>query len=205
MQSRCMEEADAPGVSCKSTEAGVRPLSARLARFLMVPGLVAIAVVGAACSSSPSASSSASSFIAQGLSAESSGQTQQAINDFHSAVSKDPTNAISYYDLGVLYQQRLNQPGQASDEYNKALLANPNYKPALFNLAILDTSTSPQSAISLYNQLLKIDANDANVNFNLGLLLYDEGQTAQGILHLQKAIVLDPSLRTRVPKNVSVP
>jgi tetratricopeptide (TPR) repeat protein len=177
--------------------------SFRLARVLFAPAILAIALVAAACSSSPSPSSSANSLISQGLSAESSGQTQQALKDFNAAVAKDPSTAIGYYDLGVLYQQQLNQPTLAATEYNKALLANPSYKPALFNLAILETSTDPTSAIATYNKLLALNPNDPNVNFNLGLLLIAQNQPLQGHTALKKAIALDPSLAKRVPKGIT--
>ena len=175
----------------------------RLTVTLLAPALLTVALLGAACSSTPSASSSADSLVAQGLQAESDGQSQQAVNDFTAATTKDPSNAIAYYDLGVLYQQKLNEPSQAAAEYNKALLINPKYKPAMFNLAILDTSSDPQSAISLYNQLLALNPNDANVNFNLGLLLIAQNQSAQGHADLKKAVLINPSLVKRLPAGIT--
>lgn len=167
--------------------------------------MLAIAFSAAACSKSgpSSPASSANALIAQGLNAESIGQTQQAVRDFQAAAAKDPTNHIAYYDLGVIYQQNLNEPSLAAAEYNKALLADPSYKPAMFNLAIVDTQSDPQGAISLYNKLLALNPNDANVNFNLGLLLIAQNQSTQGHTDLKKAILIDPSLAKRVPAGIT--
>ena len=152
----------------------------RRSRLLLAPALGAIALVAVACSSGGDSgtSSSASGLISQGLSAESAGQTQQAVKDFTAAVAKDPTNAIAYYDLGVIYQQNLSNSAQAATEYNKALLANPSYKPALFNLAIVDTQSDPQAAVTLYNKLLAINPKDPNVLFNLGLLMISQNNSS---------------------------
>jgi tetratricopeptide (TPR) repeat protein len=141
--------------------------------------------------------------ISQGLAAERSGQTSQAVQDFKAAAAKNPTSPIAYYDLGVIYQQTLNQPSKASSAFNKALLADSIYKPALYDLAILDTPSNPIEAINLYNQILKLNPNDANVNFNNGLLLIAANQPTQGHADLKKAIALNPALASRLPAGVT--
>ena len=177
----------------------------RLGRIAVPLALAAIALFAAACSSSPSSnpSSEADSLVSQGLTAESHGQVQQAVSDFNAAVVKNPSSAIPYYDLGVVYQEKLNEPSLAQTEYNKATLADSSYRPALFNLATLETSSNPQNAINLYNELLKLKPNDANVLFNLGLLLIAQNQSLTGQADLKKAISLDPSLASRVPKGIT--
>lgn len=176
-------------------------------RILLVPGLIVIALFAAACgSSSPSPSSAADSLIVQGLKAESHGQTQQALSDFQASVKKDPTNAVGYYDLGVIYQEYLGNPTQSAAEYNKALLVSPNYKPAMYNLATVEAASDPQGAIGLYNQLLKLNPKQSNVLFNLGLLLVAQSNSVDqlsGHVDLKNAIALDPSLASRLPKGVT--
>jgi tetratricopeptide (TPR) repeat protein len=182
-----------------------RPTRLLLALALLVLALlgIALAAVTFSSNSTPSASSSASSEIARGLRAESAGQNQQAVNDFTAATTADPGNAIGYYDLGVVYQENLNSTTSAISAYNKALSAKPNYKPALFNLAILETSSDPGTAISLYNRLLALNPNDANSLFNLGLVLIAQNQTAQGHADLKKAIFIDSALSKRVPAGIT--
>ena len=176
----------------------------KLPRFALTAALLAIGLLAAACSSgSPSTSSSANALITEGLNAQSHGQTQQAVEDFNAAIAKNPATPIPYYDLGVIYQENLNQPSQAAAAYNKALLADPTYKPALYNLAILDTQGDPLTAINLYQQLLKINPNDSNVLFNLGLLLIAHNSTAEGQADLSKAISISPDLAKRVPAGIT--
>jgi tetratricopeptide (TPR) repeat protein len=163
-----------------------------------------VAVVAAACSSSPSSdTNSAAAKITAGLQAQHAGNNQEALNDFKAAIAKDPANAYAYYDLGVVYQENLHDSTDAINAYNKAILAKPDYKPALFNLAILQTPSNPQAAISTYQQLLALNKNDANVLFNLGLLLIAQGQTQQGQADVSKAVFINPALKSRVPAGVT--
>jgi tetratricopeptide (TPR) repeat protein len=181
-----------------------RQVGARSTRRLVPLILVGLTLAVAACGGgSPAPSSQATTLISQGLTAESQGQIGPAINDFNAAAAKNPTNAIPYYDLGVAYQLRLNEPAKAVTEYNKAILADSTYKPALYNLAILETKGDPQDAINLYGQLLKLNPNDPTVNFNLGLLLLSQNLTTQGHADIQKAIFLKPALKSRLPAGVS--
>ncbi len=169
--------------------------------------LIALAVVTAlaipACGSSKKSASTttttpADGLIQAGVTAGDHGNTAAAIADYRAALKANPLSNIAYYDLGVIYQQK----GDATDartSYQKAILINPTYKSALFNLAILDTPTEPATAVSLYTQLLGLNANDSNVLFNLGLLLRQTGQTVQGNADLAKAIKINPALASRVP------
>lgn len=172
-------------------------------------GLGLLALIGAACSSAPnpqasskgrSSTSQGEKLVEDGLKAESQGQVHKAISDFEAAIAAAPNNQYAYYDLGVIYQQQLNNPAQAASWYEKALVADPKYRPALFNLAILNTVSNPKEAISLYDRILRINPNDADTNFNLGILLVSEHKTAQGQADIDKAIAADPSLASRLPK-----
>jgi tetratricopeptide (TPR) repeat protein len=118
-------------------------------------------------------------------------------------LAADPTDAVPYYDLGVIYQLYLKQPSQAAAEYNKALLANSSYRPAIYNLAIIETTSNPQGAIALYQQLLTFNPNDSNVLFNLGLLLHAQGQPTQGQADVAKAVLINPALKSRVPTGIT--
>jgi tetratricopeptide (TPR) repeat protein len=179
-------------------------------RRLLAPTVLALGLIAAACNSSSdsgdsSAAASANALTAQGLKAETSGQIQQAVKDFNAAIAKDPVNQVPYFDLGTIYQEHLSDPTQAAAYYNKALLADPNYKPALYNLATLEATTNPQGAITLYNQLLKLDPKQPSALFNLGLLLIQQNQNEvlQGHQYLKQAIALEPSLTSRVPAGIT--
>jgi Tfp pilus assembly protein PilF len=177
----------------------------RVTALGLMPVLLVVGLAASACSSTPSSSpaKTADNLVTQGLGAESKGESQTAVNDFTAAIAANPTDTYAYYDLGVMYQSQLNNPTQAATEYNKAMLANPSYKPAIFNLAILETPTDPAGAIALYNKILALDPNDADTNFNQGLLLIAQNQSTQGHADLEKAIMLEPSLASRVPKGIT--
>ena len=178
----------------------------RFMRLLIVPAILTIGAIAAACGNSdnPSPTAAANTLVSQGLAAETSGRIQQALQDFNAAVAKNPASPVAYFDLGTIYQEHLNNSTQAATEYNKALLADPNYKPALYNLATLKASSDPQGAISLYGQLLKLDPKQPSVLFNLGLLLIQQkDQVLQGHAYLKQAIALQPSLASRVPAGIT--
>jgi tetratricopeptide (TPR) repeat protein len=176
-----------------------------MSALVLMPMVVLTLAVTACSSNKPTVTPAAAAgqLIEKGLKAQAAGNNQGAINDFQTAVADDPTDTYAYYDLGVIDQTKLNEPNQAAAEYNKALLANPNYRPALYNLAILETPTNPQGAIKLYNEIIGLNANDADALFNVGLLLEANGEPTQGQADLTKAIMLVPSLASRVPKGVT--
>jgi Tfp pilus assembly protein PilF len=171
---------------------------------LALGALVAVPFVAGACGSNGGSGTTttlggtANQLVGAGLAAQQQGLTAQAKADYQAAVAKDPNNKYAYYDLGVIFQQSSDSTDAATN-YRRALLIDPHFKSALFNLAVLETGTDPSGAIDLYQQLLQLNANDPNVNFNLGLLLIAQGQSAAGHADLSKAIRLDPSLSSRLP------
>jgi len=162
-----------------------------------------VVIVGAASllggCDKPSAASKASSLIQDGVTAGREGNSAAALADYQAAVTADPLSAIAYYDLGVAYGER-DDVDQARTSFQKALLINPRYKSALFDLAVLDTPTEPTTAETLYRQLDDLYPNSPNALFNLGLLLDHLGNKAGGAAAIAKAVALEPSLASRLPK-----
>jgi hypothetical protein len=146
---------------------------------------------------------SASNLLQEGILASDAGHAGVAVARYQAAIAKDPSDVIAPYDLGVLFQQQLHNPGLAVKYFTNALRVDPTYKPAIFDLAIVDSSRDPQEAISLYNKLLALNPKDANADFNLGLLLIAHNQPIQGHADLKQAIVIDPSLASRVPQGIT--
>lgn len=169
----------------------------------VVLGLSVAGLVATSCSNTSPAEES-NNLVAQCLGAEGLGQTSQAISYCKQAVAKNPNNKAAHYDLGVLYQQ-LGDSTDAVSEYKQTLVIDPKYKPALWNLAIIQSVPNPTEAITIYNELLNLNPNDPNVNFNLGLLLISQGgaQALQGHVLLKKAIQLNPALAQRVPQGIT--
>ena len=61
----------------------------------------------------------------------------QALDQLQAQLAKDPKNASALLTLALLYERMENFP-QARDAYEKVLSINPNFVPALNNLAYLD-------------------------------------------------------------------
>lgn len=122
--------------------------------------------------------------------------------DFQASIKADPVIAVPYYDIGVLYEEGHDNT-DAATYFQKALIVQPTDISAAWDLALLDTSTSPTQAVTLYQQILTTDKNDPQVLFNLGLLLEKEGQATQGSADLQKAVRLDPALVKQLPSTPS--
>lgn len=207
---RSTQRADRNENTLEPNSAGEPPPPARRrGAFVLGPALGALACVVAACTSGGGSSSTnttaspANALIVQGLSAQQHGQTKQAVQDFTAALAKDPNNVTAHYDLGVIYQQYQNNARQAAAEYNKAISVSSNYKPALYNLALLETKSDPHGAVTLYNKLLVLNPKDPNVLFNLGLLLISLNDPVEGHADLKQAIALNPSLAGRVPAGVT--
>jgi tetratricopeptide (TPR) repeat protein len=148
-------------------------------------------------SATTAAVTSAQKLLNDGIQAETQGNLDQAKQDYVGVLAADPTNKYAYYDLGVIYQQQ-GDVTDASTSYQKALLIDSNYKPALFNLAVLDTPIAPQTAITTYETLLRLNPDDPNVLLNLGLLLKQAGQAAEGEADIAKAIKISPPLASRL-------
>jgi tetratricopeptide (TPR) repeat protein len=171
-------------------------------------GLALLAAGAAACQSTTPSTPNAATLFRRGFAAQSAGNLATARADYNKALVEDPTNRhkddkYDYFNLGVMDQSAGNT-ADAATEYRKALLVDPDYTSALYNLAIVDTPTSPQSAILLYQQILAITPKDPNTLYNLGLLLYTTGQVADGRQLLTEAIGLAPSLRAKLPSTVTL-
>lgn len=163
-------------------------------------GLLGMAFLCASCSStSPSATADAD--VTKGLAAQAEGHLTEAMAQFQAATRANPNDKYAYYDEGVLFQQR-NEIGNAITAYGQAIQIDPNYKPALWNLAVVNTPKDPVLAETFYQKLLTLNPNDPNVLFNLGLLLFGQGQSALGRLDVQRAITLNPQLAPRVPTGI---
>lgn len=154
----------------------------------------ALVVSASSCSSARrSTTSAADKLVDQGLSAGKAGNSSLALQDFQAAIKSNPLETAAYYDIGVIYQQQ-HDTVNAEAYYQKALLVDPKYQSAMWNLALLETPTSPASAVALYEQLNTFDHNDPNVLLNLGLLLRRTGNVAQGNSDILEAVRLNPAL-----------
>ncbi|XP_006851475.2 probable UDP-N-acetylglucosamine--peptide N-acetylglucosaminyltransferase SPINDLY isoform X2 [Amborella trichopoda] len=136
--------------------------------------------------------------IGKGICLQMQHQTQQAFQSFSEAVRLDPNNACALTHRGILYKDE-GHLLEASESYQKALAADPGYKPAAECLAIVLTdlgtslklSGNTQEGIQKYCEALKIDSHYAPAYYNLGvvyseMLQYDLALTFYGKAALQR-------------------
>ena len=173
-------------------------------------GLAALALgpvlgVIAACGSSPATpAQGAATLVTQGLKAQLSGELATAASDYQQAIHLDGSSMVAHYDLGTVYDQQRNS-AQAITEYQAALVIDPTFPDALFNLAVDTAGTNPQSASVLYSRVVSLQPNYAAAWLNLGFALMTQGDGVQAEKDWAKAIALDPTLASRLPKTTPAP
>jgi tetratricopeptide (TPR) repeat protein len=148
---------------------------------------------GASSSAEPDTKKAAAA-VEAGLEAHSAGDLKAATVDYNKALEYEPTNKFAFYNLALIDVSNSNY-GLAEDNYRSAIKTDAEYEPALFNLAILRTSSDPAEAISLYNRAVAVDKSDAAAWLNRGLLLRDQGRMTAGNKSVLRAIALNPKLK----------
>jgi tetratricopeptide (TPR) repeat protein len=170
-------------------------------RHAIAAALVAVLATLAACGASTSTQSSAQiavNDVNAGLSAQAAGRLSEAATDYKNAISHDAHNTFAYYDLGLV-DQLTGQAAASEVNYRAVLQLDPNFAPALFNLAILRTVPSPAEAEALYRHVIGLNPKDAGAHLNLGFLLRSENRIAEGNAELNTAVSLDPTITSRIP------
>jgi Tfp pilus assembly protein PilF len=157
--------------------------------------LTVIALAATACSSGGPASVVTLTTAVRAL---NDGHTATAVTDFLAIVKANPRNHVAWYDLGYI-AEHLNQQAQAAHDYEASLRADPTFVPALFNLAVVETSSQPVAAGNLYNKVITLDSTNADAHLNYGFILLGLGNRTAGLEHLARAVQLQPSLVARIP------
>ncbi len=170
-------------------------MSGRVQSIRAGVGLGLLAVVLAACGTPQSATT----LVALGLKAQLSGDLTTAEDNYQQAIKLDANNMVAHYDLGTIYDRHGNT-SLAVGEYTAALTIDPTFTDALFNLAVDTAATDPASAKTLYLKVVAGQPSFAAAWLNLGFILEDEGDASAAHADWSKAVVLDPSLATRIPR-----
>lgn len=163
--------------------------------------LVAVCLSAAACSSTPSGTPA--QLIQRGLAAQQAGNLDQALTYYQAALAKQPRNVAALYDIGTVYQAR-NDTARAATWFQRAIGVNRNFAPALYDLGVIEAASNPSQAVILFQEAVDAQPSDASAWFNLGVLLYRQGQVTQGRADVNKAISLNAALASQVPSDVKL-
>ena len=83
----------------------------------------------------------------------------------------DADRPEAHLNLGLL-ETKLRRPSEAENQYQTALRLDPNFTPALVNLADLDRMHGQnQEGTELLRKAMSIDSNNADIRHSLGLAL----------------------------------
>jgi len=110
----------------------------------------------------------------------------EAAAQLQAEASKDPDNASVLLTLALVYERMESFP-QARDAYQKLLSINPNYVPALNNLAYLDAErlNDLDNAYELVRRARDLQGDDPAIADTLGWVLYKRGDYQQALTTLQ--------------------
>ncbi len=166
-------------------------------RVALVLGLLATLL--AACGTPPTATT----LVALGLEAQLAGDLTTAQDNYQQAIKLDANSAVAHYDLGTVYD-RHGKTSLAVGEYTAAVVIDPTFTDALFNLAVGTAPTNPSSAKELYLKVVSEQSGFAAAWLNLGFILQTEGNASGARADWSKAVVIDPSLASRIPHSPAV-
>ena len=118
---------------------------------------------------------------------------------YREALVHNPNNKFAYYNIGVIAQSS-GRTRVAQLNYELALAIDPNFTAALFNLGTTLTRTDPAGAARAYRRLVAIQPGNAGAHLNLGYALRALGQNDEARKEFDRAVTLNPKLKSRIPR-----
>ena len=115
----------------------------------------------------------------------------EAMNLFREELRIEPAEA--HYNLGFALLRK-GRTSEAIDQYEKALLVNPDYAEVRNNLASALVMTGRFSeAIDQCNEALRIDPGSSEAHNNLGNALAQTGRASEAIDHYKQTLRMNPN------------
>lgn len=177
-----------------------------LARLAAALGVIALLLTG--CSSQSATPTVApSTLMSDAVTAQNAGDSATSKAKLEELVAsadlkEDQALVVTaYFNLGVLAQSA-NDTETAILNYKKALVIDPTYAPALFNIAVASTQINPEAAMTYYGIILSSNIKDANSLYNLGLLKWNNNEKAMAVKYIKAAIAVSPELAEKVPAEI---
>jgi protein O-mannosyl-transferase len=120
------------------------------------------------------------------------GNLEEAKVSYQEAVRRDPGFTLALVNLASILDQ-LGDKAQADDYLTKALAVDPSNGPARLNMGIRHLREgSSEEAISNLRMAMNDTTLEKNVPFYLGIAYKQKGLCGAALLHLRKALALDP-------------
>jgi tetratricopeptide (TPR) repeat protein len=112
----------------------------------------------------------------------------QAVKELKDLLTKEPENSSVLMTLGLAYERMKDYP-KAQDVYEKVLSIDPNFVPALNNLACLYSEglNDLNKAYDLARKAHELQPQEASAGDTLGWVLYKRGDYQQALSILQKS------------------
>ncbi|MFI2458232.1 tetratricopeptide repeat protein [Streptomyces sp. NPDC019539] len=125
---------------------------------------------------------------------------EEAEATFERVLEMEPGNKLAWYNVGVV-AARDGRPADALEAYDRELKIDPLFTSALFNQAVLLESSDPERSIALLKLAITLNPQAARAHFQLGDTLARKGRDGQARDAYRRAVAVDPSLHSQVPKN----
>jgi tetratricopeptide (TPR) repeat protein len=131
-------------------------------------------------------------YFVKGMAFKEMGDTNLALSSFATTIEQDPDYFDAYMQLGNINSAKKNPI--AIDYYNNAIRVNPGMIEAHYGLAyFLQENGKPDDAIRIYNNLLKIDAQNAATHHNIGyIFLFMKNDPQASIQWFEKSAKFNP-------------
>ncbi|KAI3987338.1 hypothetical protein MKX01_003088 [Papaver californicum] len=138
-------------------------------------------------------------YIGKGICLQMQNASSRAFESFAEVIKLEPENAVALTHCGILYKDE-GHLMEAAESYQKALKADPTYKPAAECLAIVLTDLGTSSKIAgsthegmqKYFEALKIDPHYAPAYYNLGVVYSEMMQYDMALSCYEKAALQRP-------------
>ena len=124
---------------------------------------------------------------------------EESLDAIAQALSSQPDSNVagSLHSLAGQAAQHLNRPDEAAHHYAEAVRIHPRDTTSIDRLAMVRFGQQHyEAALALYREMLELTPDSAQTYSNLGATLYYLGRTDEALRHFERAVELDPDLKT---------
>jgi len=121
------------------------------------------------------------------------GHLQKALAECKKMLEVYP-NSVVLYNISGAANMGLKKFNVAINNYQQALIINPSYADAHYNIGIaLDNKADPSAAIDSYKKAIAINPNYADAYNNMGVAMNNKGDFNGAINSYQKVLTIEPN------------